>query len=137
MTTKTNRPDYWVGGEVARRKRVEARPRMNTRETCTPCGESWVKRALIRYEDVLRLVGPEPPEECERLGCDRRPCDVCRARVRWESPLLDVVQEVTGWWLCATAHNHPGRPFAWAPSVYRHFRHPGVVVVSWTGGLDV
>lgn len=127
------------------RRNIAARPRINTSEDADEFGESWHKRALIRYSDIVRLVGEEPEDlPCERWGhvssCRRRPCDPCSERSEWEGAVLDVVREATDWGLWGSGYGVegcPGRPFADTPSVYRHKRHPGVVVVSWSGGLDI
>jgi hypothetical protein len=128
------------------RRRLSERPRINVSESCDEMGESWHRQALIRYSDIVRLVGEEPEDRpCERWGrrssCDRRPCEPCEERSDWEGAILDIVREATEWGLwrygCDSAYDCTGRPFAWAPSVYRHARHRGVVVVSWSGGLDI
>lgn len=149
---------HMIGTEnETRRGRIPARPRINTRESGD--WESWDKRALIRFSDIVRLVGPEPTADCERysLGVcsgSRRPCEACEARNDWEGLILDIVRDATadasadpangecgqGWGLFGSGHGVegcPGRRFTDAPSVYRHARHPGVVVVSWGGGLDI
>jgi len=141
-----------------RRGRIPARPRINTSESGD--WEGWHRRAFIRYADIVRLVGEEPEDlPCERWGrvssCSRRPCDPCHERSDWEEAILDLVRDATanpsadpangegcqGWGLyefnTRNAYDCTGKPFAHAPSVYRHKRHPGVVVVSWGGGLDV
>jgi hypothetical protein len=140
-----------------RRGRIPARPRVNTTESGDY--ESWHRRALIRYADIVRLVGEEPADEpCERWGrvssCSRRPCDPCYTRGEWEGEILSIVRDATanpgadpangegcsGWGLYGSGYGVegcPGRPYADNPHVYRHKRHPGVVVVSWSGGLDI
>jgi hypothetical protein len=119
--------------------RIPARPRLNVRSGGDR--ESWWKKATLRAVDFA----PEPEDTpCERWGyasrCDRRPCDSCAERGEWESEVLSVVQEATGWGLYGTGNGcegRPGRPFASQPDVYRHKRHSGVIVVSWSGGLDI
>jgi len=132
--------------EKAVRERISARPRLNTSEDRPEHGESWHVQALIRYSDIVRLVGEEPEDlPCERWGrvssCSRRPCDPCSERSEWEEGILNIVREATDWSLytygCNSAYDCTGRPFAHAPAVYRHKRHPGVIVVSWGGGLDI
>jgi len=125
------------------RLNIPARPRINATESGDY--ESWQKRALIRYADIVRLVGEEPEDRpCERWGrasfCSRRPCEACEERSDWEAAILTIVREATDWGLWGSGHGcegSPGRPYADNPSVYRHKQHPGVVVVSWGGGLDV
>jgi hypothetical protein len=125
------------------RERIAARPRINVRESGDY--ESWHKQAVMRYADIVRLVGEEPTDEpCERWGyasrCRRRRCDACYTRDRWEDGVLDIVREATEWGLFGSGYGVegcPGRPFADTPSVYRHARHPGVEMVTWGGGLDI
>ena len=127
------------------RERVSARPRINISEDADEHGESWHKQAIIRYADIVRLVGPEPADvPCERWGrastCSRRPCDPCYERGEWEGAILSIVREATDWWLYGSGYGVegcPGRPFSDVPAVYRHRKHPGVVVVTWGGGLDI
>jgi hypothetical protein len=97
--------------------------------------------------DIERIVGAEPEDQpCERWGRDlrcgshRRPCDVCMEHDEWAEAILHIVREATDWGLYGYGQNNAymtGRPFAHDPSVYRHARHPGVIVVSWSGGWDV
>jgi hypothetical protein len=126
-----------------RRARIVARPRINTRERGDY--ESWYRRAFVLYADIVRMVGEEPADEvCERWGrrsaCRRRPCDPCYERGEWEEGVLAIVREATDWSLWGSGHGVegcPGRPYADEPHVYRHAKHRKVVVVSWSGGLDI
>ena len=126
-----------------KRSRIPARPRINMIEGGDY--ESWHRKALIRYTDIVRLVGPEPEDRpCERWGrvssCSRRPCEPCEERGEWEGAILEIVREATDWSLYGSGHGVegcPGRPYADTPGVYRHAKHRGVVVVSWGGGLDI
>lgn len=126
-----------------KRERIEARPRINTSEGGDY--ESWHRRALIRYTDIVRLIGEEPADlPCERWGtasqCSRRLCDVCATRFEWEAEVCEIIRGATDWALFGSGYGVegcPGRPFADAPHIYRHKRHPGVLVMSWSGGLDI
>lgn len=115
------------------RRRVSARPRMNVREVGD--SESWYRRVVMRAKDLP----PLPPGECAE-PCGRTPCDFCWAYEEWERRILDIVAEATNWSLAETplaSYSPTGRPFCNRAHVYRHVRHPGVVVVSWSGGLDI
>jgi hypothetical protein len=129
------------------RERISARPRINTSDGGDY--ESWHKRAIIRYADVVRLVGEDPVDaDCEKgnlyAGCSERsryPCDPCYARREWDEGVRDIVRAATDWGLhrfgCDSPYDCTGRQFSHGSSVYRHKRHPGVVVVTWSGGLDI
>jgi len=127
------------------RAHVKASPRMNTSEHRPEHGESWHVKAIMSYADVVRLIGEEPEDlPCERWGrvssCRRRACDPCEERAEWESGVLGLVQSVTDWGLYGSGYGVegcPGRRYCDTPSVYRHARHPGVVVVTWSGGIDI
>lgn len=121
-------------------KRLPARPRMNTRQVGD--GESWRCVATMWYDDAVRLVGPEPTGACERdpiHGCPsytRRPCEACADRRDWESNILGLVAQETGWRLYSFARG-PGYAFASAPSIYRPRKRPAMLRVTWSGGLDI
>lgn len=121
-------------------KRLPARPRMNTREGGD--GESWRCVATMWLADVERFCGVEPEGSCERdpiHGCPsytRRPCETCASNREWLGNVLSLVRQETGWGLYSFARG-PGRAFASEPSVYSPRKHPTLLVVSWTGGLDI
>jgi len=127
------------------RTRLNERPRINIRESEDECGESWSRDATMLYSDIVRIVGPEPTDPCERserYRCgSRRPCAACEARGDWADAILAIVREATDWGLYGynlnAAYSPTGRPFAHEPAVYRHARHPKVVCVTWSGGLDI
>lgn len=121
--------------------------RVNTSGSGQPGEEHWSRRALVRASDL-----PSAPEsqECERgtddeergwRSCSKRyPCPTCYAWSEWDEAVLDVVREATGWGLFGSGEGCegcPGRPYLETPHPYVHRRHPGVVVVSWGGGLDI
>lgn len=120
--------------ERAKRKRAPARPRMNTKETGN--GESWFRRAIMRYSEAAAIVGecPADPDDCGWCGSSR--CGACDDRNEWDHKVLSLVSRETNWTLfrfgCAA-----GKPFASAPSVYRPRKHPKFLVVTWMGGLDI
>jgi hypothetical protein len=124
-------------------KRLGARPRMTVRETGD--GESWGREATMWTADIVRLFGPEPTQDCTRdvFACasDRglrrsRYCDACSIRDEWETNVLNLVASETGWMLSSFARG-PGYAFAGTPSVYSPRKHPNVLRVSWSGGLDI
>lgn len=133
--------------QKTQRGRIEARPRINTAEDDD--GESWHRQALIRYTDIVRLVGEEPTDaDCEQgnhyAGCSetsRYPCDPCYARREWDDGVRDIVREATDWGLhrfgCDSPYDCTGRMFSHGSYVYRVKGHQGVVKVTWSGGLDI
>ena len=129
----------------AERVRMPARPRINIKEEACETGESWHRQAIILYRDVVRLVGEEPTADCERWGsvssCRRRHCDPCSEWEEWEDAIRDIVREATDWGLhrfgCDSAYDCTGRQFSHGSYVTRLPKHPGVVMVSWSGGRDI
>lgn len=114
-------------------RRLPARPRMNVREHGD--AESWHCSATMRLRDLPAL----PEGECT-APCGRTPCDHCWAYEKWEQKVLDIVAEATGWQLSETplsAYSPTGRPFCNRAHAYQLRKHPGVVRVTWSGGLDI
>lgn len=119
-----------------------ARPHILARQTVDESGESWSRRAKIWAHDL-----PEEPEgECAGLmHCtSRRPCDFCHAHMGWEEIVLEIVQASTGWGLYEyntnAAYSPTGRPYAHAAWAYTRHNKAGtraIVVVTWSGGLDI
>jgi hypothetical protein len=121
-------------------RRLPERPRMNVRESNDE--DSWRRTATMWLADVERLCGVEPEGVCERGepgGCPsyvRRPCDSCGNTREWLGKVLALVRNETGWRLYSYARG-PGYAFASDPCVYSPRKHPTVLVVTWSGGLDI